>query len=200
MISNSDIRSKSKEQLKGDWGLPIGVCFVMLLVSACVQGIVSGILNMDELGFLSMLISAPLNLGIAIFMLHLARQEERSLNTLFEGFSDYMLSLVATFFMTLFMLLWMLLLIVPGIIAGLSYSLSYYIIAEDRSMGARDAIKKSKEMMIGHKSQLFGMCMHFLLLSLLCVFTLGIGFLWLFPYMNLSMTHFYLEVKESETI
>lgn len=198
MISNSDIRSRSKEQLKGDWGLPIGICFVMLLVSACVQGIISGILHMDELGFLSILISAPLNLGLAIFMLKLARQEERSLNTLFEGFSDYMLSLALTFFMSLFIMLWTLLLIVPGLIAGLSYSLSYFIIAEDKSIASRDAIKKSKEMMNGHKGQLFGMYMHFFLLSLVCILTLGIGFLWLFPYMNLSMTHFYLEVKGSE--
>jgi uncharacterized membrane protein len=198
MISNSDIRLKSRGQLKGDWGLPIGVCFVMLLISACIQGVISGILKMDELGSLSMLITAPLNLGMAIFMLQLARQEERSLNTLFEGFSYYLLSLAATFFMTLFILLWMILLIVPGIIAGLSYSLCYYIIAEDRSIGARDAIKKSKEMMKGHKGQLFAMFMHFFLLSLLCLLTLGIGFLWLFPYINLSMTHFYLELKEPE--
>lgn len=196
MLSNPEIRQKSSNQLKGAWGLPIAVGFVMLLVSACIQGIVSGILGMEELGALNMLITAPLNLGMAIFMLHLARDEERSLNNLFEGFNDYLLSLAATFFMGLFILLWMILLIVPGIIAGLSYSLTYYIIAEDRSIGAREALRRSKEMMNGHKGQLFALCLRFLLLSILCVFTLGIGFLWLFPYMNLCMTHFYLEVKE----
>ncbi|MDC7234290.1 MAG: DUF975 family protein [Spirochaetales bacterium] len=169
----------------------------MLLIIACVQGLVSGILNRDELGILNMLITAPFNLGLAFFMLRLAKQEERSLNVLFEGFQHYLLSLAATFFMSLFVILWMLLLIVPGIIAGLSYSLTYYIIAEEQSISARDAIRKSKEMMNGHKGQLFALCLRFILLSILCVFTLGIGFLWLMPYMNLCMTHFYLEVKES---
>lgn len=197
MISNQEIRQKSKEQLKGDWGLPIAVCFVMLLVSLCVQGIVSGILGREEFGVLNMLISAPLNLGLALFMLRLARNEERSLSTLFEGFRYYFLSLAVTFLMGLFVVLWMILLIVPGIIAGLSYSLTYYIIAEDTSMGPMEAIRKSKEMMKGYKGQLFALFLWFLLLSVLCLFTLGIGFFWLLPYINLCMTYFYLEVKES---
>ena len=97
--------------------------------------------------------------------------------------------------MAVFILLWMLLLIIPGIIAALAYSQTFYILAEDESIGAMDALKKSKEMMNGYKWKYFCLSLRFLGWVLLCILTLGIGFLWLAPYVEVSYAHFYEELK-----
>jgi uncharacterized membrane protein len=85
----------------------------------------------------------------------------------------------------------MLLLIIPGIMAGLSYSQTFYILSEDPSIGAMDAIRKSKEMMYGNRWKLFCLGLRFIGWLLLCILTLGIGFIWLAPYMAVSMAKFY---------
>jgi len=97
--------------------------------------------------------------------------------------------------MLIFILLWTLLLIVPGIIAAISYSMTFYIIADDNSIAAKEAIDKSKKMMDGYKWKFFCIGLRFFGLALLCVLTLGIGFLWLFPYIQVTVAKFYDDIK-----
>ncbi len=99
----------------------------------------------------------------------------------------------------IFVFLWSLLLIIPGIIATLSYSMTYFIIADNNSITALEAITKSKEMMRGNKWKFFCLGLRFLGWSLLCVVTLGIGFLWLTPYMSVSSAQFYDDLKENNS-
>jgi len=70
-----------------------------------------------------------------------------------------------------------LLLIVPGIIAAISYSMTFFILVEDNSIGVNEARKKSVKMMDGYKWKYFRLGLRFFLLALLCILTLGIGFL-----------------------
>jgi cytoskeletal protein RodZ len=50
-------------------------------------------------------------------------------------------------------------------------------------------------MMYGYKMKMFGLSLMFFLLGILCIFTLGIGFLWLYPYMQVTMAKFYEDIK-----
>ena len=52
-------------------------------------------------------------------------------------------------------MLWSLLLVVPGIIAAIRYSMAPYYLAEDPSLTASEAIRKSKESMNGQKMGYF---------------------------------------------
>lgn len=61
------------------------------------------------------------------------------------------------------------LLVVPGIIAFLRYSMTFYILADNPGMSGFSAIKKSKEMMKGHKKELFILCLSFIPWGLLCI-------------------------------
>ena len=142
-----------------------------------------------------LIIAGPLMLGLAIFSLSISRNQEAKVTQIFEGFNQFERSLVAYLLMMLFTFLWSLLFIIPGIIAGISYSMIFFIIAEDSSISARDALKKSKKMMYGYKWKYFRLQLRFLGLGILCIFTLGIGFLWLVPYMQISMAKFYDDVK-----
>ena len=46
-------------------------------------------------------------------------------------------------------------------------------------------------MMKGHKMDFFILGLRFLPWAILCLFTLGIGFLWLGPYMQVTYAKFY---------
>jgi uncharacterized membrane protein len=94
----------------------------------------------------------------------------------------------------------MFLLIVPGIIAAISYSMTFFIIADDRTISPLDAITKSKKMMYGYKWKYFCLCWRFLGWAILCMFTLGIGIFWLVPYVQVSVSKFYDDIKGGETV
>ena len=134
--------------------------------------------------------------GLAIVFLTLARSQGATFGMMFDGFMRFGTAFAAYLLMAIFVLLWALLLIVPGIIASLSYSMTYYIIRDDPTVGALEAIGRSKKMMRGSKWKFFCLQWRFLGWALLCLLTLGIGFLWLAPYMMTSMARFYEDLKQ----
>ena len=117
---------------------------------------------------------------------------------IFDGFSNFGNSLVTFLLMVLLIFLWTLLFIIPGIIKALAYSQVFYILADNPEIKGMDALRMSEEMMKGSKSKLFLLYLIFGLLSILCIFTLGIGYLFLIPVMQLTMARFYQELKGEE--
>jgi uncharacterized membrane protein len=132
---------------------------------------------------------------LSVFSLALARKQEASISQLFIGFNDFLRSFVTYLLMFLFILLWALLLIVPGIIAALAYSQTFFILAEDKSIKPRDAINKSKNMMLGNKKKLFYLILRFFGWFLLGILSLGIGFLWILPYFQVTMAKFFDDIS-----
>jgi len=189
---NVILMKMARESLTGKWGLAIGTCMVYFLVIGIFQ--VKPMWGVIPV----LLVSGPLMLGLSIFSLSISRNEEARLEQLFLGFNDFGVALGAYLLTLLFIILWLILLIIPGIIAALSYSMTFFIIADDSSVGAMDAIDKSKMMMDGYKLKLFRLTLRFLGLALLCILTLGIGFFWLFPYIQVCMAKFYDDVKANQ--
>jgi uncharacterized membrane protein len=192
---NKVLMAQAREALKGNWGLAIGTFVVYMLI---VMG-ASTILQLIFLGLgtiATLIIAGPFALGMTIFALSLSRNQNPRLEMIFDGFNKFGLALGTYLLMLLFIFLWMLLLIVPGIIAGLSYAMTFYILADGQSNGAMDAIDKSIKMMYGYKWKLFCLGLRFIGWALLCILTLGIGFLWLMPYMQISIAKFYDDIKD----
>lgn len=188
---NKILMQQAKEQLQGKWGLAIGTNLVYMLITggaSSIKGIGAAI---------SLIISGPFSLGMAIFSLSLARNEEARLEQIFDGFKDFKRALITYLIMVINIVLRLLLLIVPGIIAAFSYAMTFYILADDRSIESNIALEKSKQMMEGNKLKLFYLGLHFLGWFLLCILTLGIGFLWLFPWMNVTTAKFYEDLKDN---
>lgn len=103
----------------------------------------------------------------------------------------------------IFIFLWSLLLIIPGIIKTFSYSQIYYFNRDfyehtGKNMGTLDMITTSRRLMVGNKWRYFVLSLSFIPWVLLSMLTLGIGFLWLIPYMNGTMTAFYLDLVKDE--
>jgi uncharacterized membrane protein len=189
--SNSELRAQALEFLSDKWGIAIGTFLVYMILLGGVQVIVpfvgSGV---------TIIIGGPMAVGISIFTLAIIRREEVRLEQIFDGFQNFGTALGAYLLMVIFIFLWTLLFIIPGIIMGLAYSQTFYIIADDKSISAMDAIDKSKAMMDGYKWKFFLLGLSFIGWGILCIFTLGIGFLWLMPYIQVSYANFYEEIKE----
>jgi uncharacterized membrane protein len=197
---NAILMKIAKESLKGKWGLAVGTYLVFTLICIIVSGIgaASGAKTEWISSLIMLLITGPFVLGLAIFSLAISRNKEAKLEQIFQGFNNFGKSLGAYLLMLLFILLWSLLLIIPGIIAGLSYSMTFYIIADNNSIGSMEAIDKSKAMMNGYKWKFFCLQLRFLGWGLLCLLTFGVGFLWLMPYMQISIAKFYDDIKEKQ--
>jgi len=187
---NKVLMQQARETLMGRWGLAIGVSFLYMLIMIVVQ-------TPHKIGsILAFLISGPMAIGLSTFFLAFSRRQEASIHQLFVGFNEFGKALLAYFLMVLYILLWALLFIVPGIVAAFSYSQVFYILAEDKNISAKDALKKSKAMMYGNKKKLFYLILRFFGWFLLCILTAGIGFLWLVPYVNVATAKFYDDIKD----
>jgi uncharacterized membrane protein len=189
---NSILRQQALESLRGKWGIALGGCFLYLVITAICQ-------NIPVLGAVaSLILTGPFQLGITKFMLSISRNNEPRIEQIFEGFNDFTRSMQTYLRMILIVILWLLLLIIPGIIAAYSYSMTFYILADDQDISAKEALAKSKAMMDGRKMDLFLLSLSFIGWGLLCLLTLGIGFLWLIPYINVSTAKFYQDLKGEE--
>ncbi len=185
---NSELRSDAREQLGGKWGGAILACVIYSVISSAASGFA---------GIGALIVGGPLELGLATYFLLLKRQKSAQMEDLFKGFKSFERALVLYIVRTIFVILWSLLLIFPGIIATLRYSMAIYVLHDNPELSGMEALSRSKEMMDGHKGKLFGLYLSFIGWAILCPFTLGIGYLWLFPYIKASEANFYEDLKNA---
>lgn len=84
------------------------------------------------------------------------------------------------------------------IIRALLYSLTTYIAFDNPDMTALEVINESAKMMKGNRMKLILLELSFIGWGILCLFTLGIGYLWLVPYMQVAQVCFYESILEKK--
>ncbi|MBQ5471337.1 MAG: DUF975 family protein [Treponema sp.] len=117
--------------------------------------------------------------------------EPVSFGTFIEGFALWARGILASLWAGLWIFLWSLLFIIPGIVKAYAYSMTLYLVAENPELSVTKALKISKEITKGHKMDLFILDLSFIGWEFLCLFTAGIGYLWLVPYINMTKTNAY---------
>lgn len=80
------------------------------------------------------------------------------------------------------------------IFAKLLFSQVYYLMLDFPEYSAMQLLKNSILLMKGNKGRLFYIQLSFIPLLLLGALSFGIGFLWLFPYMEAVSANFYLDL------
>ena len=190
MKENTQIMSEARASLNGKWPLAIGTFLILLLISM-------GAALIPVAGqIIGILIAGPLAVGGAYFALNIVRDQVAQTDDLFFSFNNNLSnSILAYLLVVAFALIGFVLLIIPGVIVALALSQTWFILAENPSMDSYDAIMRSRKMMDGFKFKLFKIQLRLLGLGLLCLLTLGIGFLWLIPYQYVVYAKFYEEVK-----
>ena len=139
----------------------------------------------------------PLLVGINRYFMKNAQQpaELKELGYSFSG-ARYLKTVGAMVLVNVFVALWSLLLVIPGIIKIFEYYMVGYILADDPDMGVMDALRKSKEMMRGHKWNTFVLNLSFLGWKLLGAITFGIvDIFYVNPYIQATEAELYLTLK-----
>lgn len=207
MRTNTEYKNAALAALKGNWA-PAALLSVVYLVIAAALEAPSSIVALtspektmpalDGGSSLIMLLLCPfLMVGtVNAFRLLFERKDANLLsNSINIGKDNYLHKLWGVFLMEIYIVLWTLLLVIPGIIKSFSYAMTPYILDEHPELSANEAIDKSRAMMRGHKFDLFYLYLSFIGWILLTLITCGIGFIWLYPYLQTATAAFYYDLK-----
>ena len=218
-MTSSELRRIARQNLEGTWGISVGVALVASILGGAVTGTGSNInFNFNEesvrtlppffwavllpaaslaglLSLAALILGGVVELGYAKFLLKQHDKKELAFSDLFSQFDRFGTGFAQKFLRTLFTVLWSLLFIIPGIVKGLSYAMTPFILEEHPEMTASQAIKASMKLMEGHKMELFILGLTFIGWEILACLTMGIGFLFLNPYMNAVYAAFYRSIS-----
>ena len=145
----------------------------------------------------SFFVVCPIQIGSCRFFVKNTRQAP-SVMEVFSGFQfSYKRNVITMILVSIKTFLWTLLFIIPGIIKTYEYAMIPYILAVNPSISPKDAFAWSREMMRGKKFKLFKLELSFLGWQFLCLFTFGIGYIFLAPYQSAAKAEFYMAVSGS---
>ena len=215
-MNNKSLKTRARNNLAGNWGLSVGVALLASMLGGIaysssfnlnldaeylqelppvVLAILASIVSFSgTLNFVHFILGGTVNLGYTRYLLDQHDGNELACRTLFSQFDRFAQGFLQRFLRNLYVFLWSLLFIIPGIVKTYSYAMTPYIMTDHPEMTAKEAISASKALMDGHKFELF--CLHFSFFGwmVLCIFTLGIGNLFLTPYMNAAEATFYRQL------
>ncbi|NEZ47771.1 DUF975 family protein [Clostridium niameyense] len=251
VLSNSEIKSKAKKALNGNWIVAVITFIIYNIITNSISigynvykfKNFSAVNENTDLGITitifiaALILKGPMTYGLRRFFINLVRNENYKIENIFEGFKyfggtfiinivlfiygflislaifiPFIIIIVATsitsfslhglatnnMFLTAFVIILVISMYLIITIILLRYSMTYYIYIDNPEIGAMKAIKESVLMMDGNKTKLLLLYLSFILWYILGIFTLGIGFLWIFPYINTSIAIFYDEIKNSK--
>ncbi len=222
-MHSSEYRRIARERLSGNWGTAV----LAALLAAVLGGISTGggiRVDADDLNrfseiewfkplivalvsyasivsLVSLLIGGVVQLGYSRFLLNLHDRRPAKIGDLFSYFADHFGGGFCLRLLTdLYIFLWTLLFLIPGIVKTYSYAMAPFIMAENPDLGANECITRSRELMDGHKFDLFCLELSFIGWALLCAFTCGIGNLFLRPYTQSARAAFYRSLSGAPAV
>lgn len=203
MDSISGYKDRALANLKGNWDKAAIATLIYFLIEMGVSTIGQMLLG-DTAGVLFnyvwTIICIPLSWGFAVLFLDFIRGNGIVNERMFDGYKDFVRVFVTYLLYGIAVGLGCILLIVPGIILALMFSQFTYILKDNKEIGSVDALKLSAQMMNGHKMDLFLLGLSFIGWIILALMTLGIGLLFLEPYMQTTFAHFYEDLKEENNM
>ncbi len=209
MRTITDYKNAALDALEGNWGKAVAltvVVYVVLLVPIYGLQIFCVLLSDSKeaelvgqlLGNVAAFLLLPLSWAYVVAFLRLLRRQEVGIDNLWDGFRQYLRIFTTMLLRGIYTFLWALLLIVPGIMKAYSYAMTDYILVDNPELSDDRAISKSKEMMEGHRMDLFLLHLSFIGWALLALLTCGLGFLLLYPYMETAQAAFYEDLKQEQ--
>lgn len=214
-MNSSDYRRIARENLAGNWGNAVLAAFLAALLGGLVTSNGGSFdIEMDSEVFrelppllqtyfyalasaagvfslVNFILGGVIRQGYCVYLLKQHDRRNPETADIFSQFDRFGDGFCLQLLQGLYTALWSMLFIIPGIVASYSYAMAPFILAENPDMTASEAITASKELMDGHKAELFFLDFSFIGWSLLSALTLGIGDFWLNPYTNAAHAAFY---------
>lgn len=200
-MNRVEIKNFAKEKLSGNLGSIWKILIIALgisLASTCVLSILFNKMDADFLDSLLGILMMPLGIGTTAFFVSLIENENFEAKDLFKYYHDFVKIIGVTILMGLIVMLGYICFIIPGIILTLSYSLVPIILIKKPELGIVETLKYSREKKQGHKLDAFVLGLSFIGWAILGTLTFGILYIWLYPYMQLTFTKFYLNILGEE--
>ena len=217
------IKNKAKEMIKGNkWYLwkPMVIVGLIAFAIAFVGGFVDALLGLMKeetkeifgmkvtvtttgpftsvLSFLASFIEASFTVWYCKYLLDFTHgiKTEFKLSNFIEFFKKHwLICFVTSLLVGLNIAIGTILLIVPGIMATYGLMLYAFNVAEEPDLGAKDLLKKAWALTKGHKMELFVLVLSFIGWEIVAGLTLGILYIWLMPYMMVTITLAYEALK-----
>ena len=166
-ISSSEMRAAGRADLSGRWGESAMLTFVLIIITCFVNGTVGQGLNLwfAGLGSLTTILLLPMGWGYSVSFLINHRGAERDpfdLDCLFTGYKKCSRIFTTLILKNLIVVLGLVLLIVPGIYFALAYAMTDYLLFDNPELKNQAALRRSKEMMAGHKTALLWLWLSFI--------------------------------------
>lgn len=182
-------RGVARGNLQNNWGTAILVGLIIFGIS-----FLAGLANIIPFvgSVVSIVISGPLIVAEFRYFIALNKKENPTVGTAFTNFGkDFSGNVGAYILQSIYTFLWTLLFIIPGIIKTYAYSMTLFLKSKNPEMKASEAIDLSQKIMDGKKWKLFCLEISFIGWALLSILTLGIGLLFLLPYISASRVAFF---------
>lgn len=214
MKTNSEYRAQARQALEGRWNEAVVVSLVLFAVIGLASGLsvasnyMSGFMSSFSNicgSLISFLVATPLGVGFsAMFLMFLRGAGELTIDAMLEPVRNnyrniFITMLLMSFFVGAVSVATFFLLCIPGIILSYCYVMAPFLLKDYPELEWREVLRTSREMMNGHKWDFFCLQLSFIGWILAAIFTCGIGFLWLLPYMTAAEAAFYNDLK-AETI
>ena len=217
-MSRRELKTKAKELLKGNVWKVFGFIFVAALIAEVIANLPTwlGFETTKEVSktmfgtaitvtksttfgscwtFICYIIGLTLNVAVCNYLLKFIRNENPTFKDSFMILKDKAAVIIPLqILVVLFIALGYICLIIPGIILTFALVLCNFIVV-DEDLKPMEIIKKSCEMMKGHKFDYFVLGLSFIGWALLCVFI--IPMIYVIPYVDVTFALFYENLKNA---
>ena len=187
-MNHSMFMSLARQRLSNLW-----------IISAVAYLIYSLIVGASTWAIIGIILAGPMEYGWIMYLRKQADEGVSNMETLFSGFNRFAETMIAGILQGILVGIGCALLVIPGIILALGLSMTFYVMAEEPNISGVDALKKSWEMMKGHKADLFVFYLKFIGWVLIGIITCGIGMFFVVPYIQTAQLYYYRELKNSRT-
>lgn len=137
-------------------------------------------------------------IGISIFVFVIYASAGVSMELMMTGTVPVDIDLMLA--VAVMVLVMTLLYIVYVVYIDTTYSLVYFLLLDYPDLSVTEIWKKSKQLMRGNRLRLIGLDLSFFPWIFLTALSMGVGLLWLMPYMYSTTTAFYLDLVQNQTV
>ena len=149
------------------------------------------------LSFVGYFVIFILNLGATEYMIDFIKERELKIEKVWSKFTNITDYAIVYALQSVIIFIFSLLFIVPGVIKALGYALvPFILIDEENNLKGMDVLKKSEELMDGHKMDLFMLLLSFIGWHLLGIMTCGIFEIFVIPYQQIAIIKFISDIKD----
>ena len=214
-MNRIELKQKAQGMIKGNkWYLwkPIVLFNLYVFLIAFVIGFIFALTGVDNdatgliiniLGMIGSIIETVFMVGYAKYCLDFVRGKKSEPKSELKDIFSFAMKHFWTIFLVdllvaLIIIGGMILLVIPGIIFAIGHFFYQEVCVDNIDLSIGEIISKSWQLTNGHKVDIFVLILSFIGWALLAPFTLGLLYIWLFPYMTVTLVLYYEQLKNEK--